>query len=259
MKYLPSLLLVFLVSCMPNDNRLTVAVSSLEESEEEVIAVEEVDTVEKKVAVEIPQCEKSTMAQYLDSLGFVNIAVEDPSIRINLKYATADNFVGEVLYKDLHEAYLHPKAMECLKKAQANLKEKHPNYSLIVYDAARPMSVQQQMWNKVKTTKNKNYVSNPANGGGLHNYGLAVDISIVDENGKALDMGTPFDFFGIEAHTSDEPTLVAKGKITEEQRQNRLLLRGVMREAGFRPLQSEWWHFNYCSRAEAKKNFKAIP
>lgn len=259
MKYLSSLLLVLLVSCMPNDNRVTVAVSTLEDGSDETLEIAEIETEEVEDTVVTPQLDKSPMAQHLDSLGFVNIAVEDPSISINLKYATADNFVGEVLYTDLHEAYLHPKAMECLKKAQANLKEKHPNYSLIVYDAARPMSVQQQMWNKVKATKNKNYVSNPANGGGLHNYGLAVDISILNEKGEALPMGTPFDFFGEAAHTTDEPTLVAKGKITEEERQNRLLLRNVMREAGFRPLASEWWHFNYCSRAEAKKNFKAIP
>ena len=258
MKYLPSLLLLLLVSCMPNDNRVTVAVSDLEREEAE-LNMAMVDTVEEEVKPVIPQTDKSEMAHHLDSLGFVNIAIEDPSIVINLKYATDDNFVGEVLYTNLHEAYLHPKAMECLKKAQKLLKEKHPGYTLIVYDAARPMSVQQQMWNKVKATKNKNYVSNPANGGGLHNYGLAVDISIVDERGKALPMGTPFDFFGIAAHTDDEQTLVANGKITEEERQNRLLLRGVMRKAGFTPLRTEWWHFNYCSRAEAKKNFKAIP
>ena len=62
-------------------------------------------------------------------------------------YATADNFTGQLLYDDLKEAYLHPDALTSLIRAQRLLKEKHPEYSLIVYDAARPMSVQQKMWN----------------------------------------------------------------------------------------------------------------
>ena len=120
---------------------------------------------------------KSRTAQCLDSLGYENIAERDTSIAIDLMYARADNFVGRVLYADLREAYLHPVAMECLLKAQRLLREKHPEYRLIVYDAARPMSVQQQMWDVVKGSSKSRYVSNPAHGGGLHNYGLAVDIS----------------------------------------------------------------------------------
>ena len=93
---------------------------------------------------------KSRTAQRLDSLGYENIAERDTSIAIDLMYARANNFVGRVLYADLREAYLHPVAMECLLKAQRLLREKHPEYRLIVYDAARPMSVQQQMWDVVK-------------------------------------------------------------------------------------------------------------
>ena len=115
---------------------------------------------------------KSRTAQCLDSLGYENIAERDTSIAIDLMYARADNFVGRVLYADLREAYLHPVAMECLLKAQRLLREKHPEYRLIVYDAARPMSVQQQMWDVVKGSSKSRYVSNPAHGGGLHNYGL---------------------------------------------------------------------------------------
>lgn len=133
---------------------------------------------------------KSRTAQCLDSLGYENIAERDTSIAIDLMYAHADNFVGRVLYADLREAYLHPVAMECLLKAQRLLREKHPEYRLIVYDAARPMSVQQQMWDVVKGSSKSRYVSNPAHGGGLHNYGLAVDISIADSLGRPLPMGT---------------------------------------------------------------------
>lgn len=206
-----------------------------------------------------PMPTKSKTALLLDSLGYENIAERDSSIIIDLMYARADNFVGRVLYNDLREAYLHPVAMKCLLKAQTLLRQCHPGYRLIVYDAARPMSVQQQMWDVVKGTNKNRYVSNPAHGGGLHNYGLAVDISIADSLGNPLSMGTPVDHLGPAAHITNEGTLVASGRITAQDRDNRRLLRSVMKEAGFTPLPSEWWHFNYCSRPEAKKHFKVIP
>lgn len=201
---------------------------------------------------------KSRTALYLDSLGYVNVAETDSTIAIDLMYARADNFTGQVLYEDLREAYLHPDAMERLCKAQQLLREAHPGYRLVVYDAARPMSVQQRMWDVVKGTSKHIYVSNPAHGGGLHNYGLAVDISILDGQGKALPMGTPVDHLGKEAHTTNERQLVLAGKITESERQNRLLLRDVMTRAGFRQLPTEWWHYNYCSRTEARRKYKPI-
>lgn len=99
-----------------------------------------------------PAPAKSRTARYLDSLGFVNIAEADSSIAIDLMYTRADNFTGTILYEDLKEAYLHPDAMKSLKQAQRLLKERRPGYSLIVYDAARPLSVQQKMWDVVKGT-----------------------------------------------------------------------------------------------------------
>ena len=184
-----------------------------------------------------PAPAKSRTARYLDSLGFVNIAEADSSIAIDLMYTRADNFTGTLLYEDLKEAYLHPDAMKSLKRAQRLLKEQYPGYSLIVYDAARPLSVQQKMWDVVKGTSKYIYVSNPSRGGGLHNYGLAVDISILDDKGTPLPMGTPVDHLGREAHITEEAVLVAQGKLTEQERENRLLLRQVMKEAGFHPTQ----------------------
>ena len=165
-----------------------------------------------------PAPAKSRTARYLDSLGFVNIAEADSSIAIDLMYTRADNFTGTLLYEDLKEAYLHPAAMKSLKRAQRLLKEQYPGYSLIVYDAARPLSVQQKMWNVVKGTSKYIYVSNPSRGGGLHNYGLAVDISILDDKGTPLPMGTPVDHLGREAHITEEAVLVAQGKLTEQER-----------------------------------------
>lgn len=212
-----------------------------------------------KLLTEPEQAIKSRIAYYLDSLGFINIAQADSSIIIDLMYTRADNFTGQVLYEDLREAYLHPDAMESLCKAQRLLKERYPDYSLIVYDAARPLSVQQKMWDLVKGTPQYQYVSNPSRGGGLHNYGLAVDASILDAQGNPLPMGTPIDYFGKEAHITEEAQLVTQDKITEQERQNRLLLRQVMREAGFRSLPSEWWHFNRYGRETAKEKYRVIP
>ena len=206
-----------------------------------------------------PAPAKSRTARYLDSLGFVNIAEADSSIAIDLMYTRADNFTGTLLYEDLKEAYLHPDAMKSLKRAQRLLKEQYPGYSLIVYDAARPLSVQQKMWNVVKGTSKYKYVSNPNRGGGLHNYGLAVDVSIQDSLGQPLPMGTKVDHLSMEAHITDEIGLVHNGKMSETERQNRLLLRKVMKETGFRALPSEWWHFNFCSRDVAKQKYKLIP
>ena len=115
------------------------------------------------------------------------------------------------------------------------------------------------MWNVVKGTKRQRYVSNPARGGGMHNYGLAVDISIIDAKGHPLDMGTPFDHLGPLSGITNEASFVKSGKLTAAQRNNRLLLRRVMKSAGFKPLPSEWWHFNYCSRSYAKAHYKPIP
>ena len=203
--------------------------------------------------------QKSKTAQQMAQQGLVDIMSVDSTIQVSLMYSRADNFTGKVLYTDLREAYLHPKAASALAKAQQALKKLRPDLSLKVYDATRPMSVQQKMWNTVAGTKKSIYVSNPRNGGGMHNYGLAVDITLCDAlSGDTLDMGTKVDFLGSYAHIDDEAGLVSRHIISKEAKKNRELLRKVMTEAGFKPLRTEWWHFNLVSRAEAKAHYKAV-
>ena len=155
-------------------------------------------------------------------------------------------------------AWLHPDAAGKLLAAHRLLKREHPQWRFMIYDAARPMSVQRKMWALVRGTDKTNYVGNPANGGGLHNYGLAVDLTILDERGMPLPMGTPFDYFGEEAHTYDEEALLKNGLITRGEYENRRLLRRLMRKAGFRSIPYEWWHFNACTRAEARQDYPVI-
>lgn len=202
--------------------------------------------------------EDSETERRMRQLGLVGIREVDSSIQVRLVYATPDNFVGKVLYRDIRKAFLLPEAALRLADAQKRLKALRPDLGLLVYDAARPLSVQREMWEIVKGTDKKEYVSNPKHGGGLHNYGAAVDVTLVDSLGNTLPMGSSFDYFGEEARPDRENSLLKQGKIILPHLRNRLLLRRVMKEAGFRPLPSEWWHFNLMSREEAKTKLPLI-
>ena len=180
----------------------------------------------------------------MQAAGLVEIKEVIPDIVVDLMYSRTDNFMGTDVYGDLSEAYLVPSFAERLKEAQKLLKrERGSRYSLIIYDAARPLSVQKRMWSVVKDTPNRKYVAPPTNGGGRHNYGLAADLSIVDTTtGEALDMGSPVDHFDETSHIGNEAALVEAGKMTPEARANRAYLHGLMKRVGLRPIRKEWWH-----------------
>lgn len=204
----------------------------------------------------------ATLDFLLFERGFVDVATISPEmIVVDLMYGRPDNFVGEIMYTPADgptKAWLHPDAAAALGKAVTALRQERPDLRLKVCDASRPMSVQRKMYATVRRTPKAPYVSNPANGGGLHNYGLAVDITLCDSTGRELPMGTPVDFLGPEANIDKEDLLVKQGKITTQERANRQLLRRIMKSAGFRPLRSEWWHFNLVSRATARARYKVI-
>ncbi len=189
---------------------------------------------------------ESSLANRMREKGLVNVQELDSTILVDLMYAKADNFVGRVLYKDLKEAFLHPEAADALIKAQELLIAIHPSYRLIVYDATRPMSIQQEMWDMVKGTPSEDYVSDPANKGGTHNYGFAVDVSIYDTlRQDTIPMGVKVDYLFSESNIDKEDQLVLTGKISAEAKSNRELLRYVMTQSGYHTLRSEYWHFNY--------------
>ncbi|MCM1029485.1 MAG: M15 family metallopeptidase [Alloprevotella sp.] len=195
----------------------------------------------------------------MESAGMVDVAALEPALAVSLMYARDDNFTGAAMYPEaFNRAYLHPEAAAALAKAQATLTETHPGLRILIADAARPMSVQRKMYQTVRGTPQAPYVSNPANGGGLHNYGLAVDVTIVDALGRPLPMGTKVDHLGPEAHIDSEEAMVKAGTITAAELENRKLLRRVMKAGGFMPLRSEWWHFNLRSRAEARRRYPLL-
>jgi D-alanyl-D-alanine dipeptidase len=204
-----------------------------------------------------PSCVyEKTMAQQ----GLVEVQQSIPGILVELKYATTDNFMHKNVYGCLQKAYLQKEVVARLKKAQDYLSASHPGYHLLIYDATRPLSKQWDLWNALPQYSPKvrsNYVANPAEHS-IHNYGSAVDLTVADEQGRPLDMGTPFDFFGEMAYPSREKALLASGKLTKESYSNRLILRKAMIHGGFMPIEYEWWHFNAFSRAEAKRRFAVL-
>ena len=195
----------------------------------------------------------SLLEQQMISSGLINVQQKEPGILVELKYSSTDNFLNTDVYGELENAYLQPDVLIKLQKAYQYLIAKDSSLTFIIYDATRPVSVQQKMWDIVQENypEKSKYVSNPKNGS-LHNYGAAVDITVATKNGTALDMGTAYDFFGEAAEPQLENSLLENGTLTEIQIQNRKILRDAMVKAGFVQLPSEWWHYNSCSREEAK-------
>ncbi|ADB40441.1 M15 family metallopeptidase [Spirosoma linguale] len=192
--------------------------------------------------------------------GLVDIQKVDPAILVELKYSTTDNFVGKDVYGDLTRAFMQPMAAKKLAAASKYLQAHHPNLRLLVYDAARPRSAQWKLWNalpELPENERQKYVADPRKGS-IHNYGCAVDLTVATADGKALDMGTKYDFFGELAYPSREKELLQTGKLTQQQIDNRQILRTAMRQGGFSPIEFEWWHFNALSREKAKMAFRIV-
>lgn len=188
--------------------------------------------------------------QYVDIGKFEGVVID-------LRYATPNNFMSENLYGDFRTAYLHQLAAEKFRQAIKNLHKEKPKWKFVVFDSLRPHSVQKKMWSKVKDTPHQEYVADPAKGS-VHNFGFALDLSLLDENGKEVDMGTPFDSFDELSQPKLEEGFLKQGKLTPQQIANRKILRQVMTAAGFLQLPHEWWHFDALPGDEVRKTFKLV-
>ena len=171
-------------------------------------------------------------------------ALSTDQYKIDLKYATEENFTKKNIYGPLTTAYVNKELFSKLEQANELLQEKLPGAKFVIYDAARPLSAQQALWDAYP---DPNFVGkpNPSRAGG-HTAGMSIDLGIVDKNGKVLPMGTGFDDFTSKASSSPsvDKALVSKGEITQEASNNRALLRDTMMSAGFTPYIKEWWHFD---------------
>ncbi|HRL71348.1 MAG TPA: D-alanyl-D-alanine dipeptidase [Flavobacterium sp.] len=161
---------------------------------------------------------------------FVNLKQYSQDFEYDMKYATEDNFLKAKVY-DCAECFLRLKTVNALIDANKKFLEK--GYKIKIFDCYRPLDIQKKMW---KIVSNPKYVADPAKGS-IHNRGGAVDITLIDSLGKELDMGTPFDFFGIEA-SHNYPN------VSDNVKQNRILLKTIMTSSGFNSFDSEWWHYN---------------
>ena len=174
---------------------------------------------------------------------FVRLKDLSPDFVYELKYATPDNFLKQAVY-DCGECYLRKSTAEAL--VNANEAFKQLGYRIKLFDCYRPLSVQKKMW---KILPGTHYVANPAKGS-KHNRGAAVDLTLVDAQGKELNMGTPFDFFGKEAHHTYT-------QHSKEVLENRKLLKETLDKYNFKSIYSEWWHYEYRPEMQSKvENFE---
>ncbi len=168
---------------------------------------------------------------YYDSTEWFNIRDLDPSIEIDIRYATENNFTGEMMY-DCGECFLRPAVAYAVKKINEDVKEKGFG-GIKIFDCYRPRPYQQRLWDKVPDQR---FVSPPSKGS-MHTRGAAVDLTILDKDGNEIDMGTDFDFFGKEAyHTYPHNDTI---------KYNRTLLKSMMYKRGFKHISTEWWHYSY--------------
>jgi D-alanyl-D-alanine dipeptidase len=151
---------------------------------------------------------------------------------LDLKYATSDNFTKQKIY-GCGRCFLRHHVAEAFLNFQAQLKQDH-NLGIILYDCYRPVQYQQKLWDIIPDWR---YVT-PPDKGSMHNRGMAIDVGIIDSIGQVLDMGTAFDHFGNASHHN-------ANNISQEAKDNRILLKSELDKYGFKAITSEWWHYSY--------------
>ena len=158
----------------------------------------------------------------------------DPTIKLDIRYATSNNFLGRPVYTEAR-AFLQKPAAEALVRANKSLRKK--GYGLIIHDGYRPWSVTKIFWDATPDDK-KQFVADPSQGS-RHNRGCAVDLSLYDLNiGKEVVMPSEYD------EMSDRSHINYTGG-SEDQRRLRDLLRSAMESEGFAVYEPEWWHYDY--------------
>ena len=178
-------------------------------------------------------------------------------LAVDLRYAGVNNFVGRNLYGSLDCAILHRLAAAGLERAVALLARRAPGHRLLVLDALRPHRVQIQLWDHLEGTDLRQYVADPARGS-IHSFGMALDATLLDPQGRELDMGSGYDEMTERSHPKLEGEHLVTGTLTPAQVGNRELLRGALYDAGFGGIDNEWWHFEMLDREHVRRNFTRV-
>jgi len=164
----------------------------------------------------------------------VELTKLDPTIRLDIRYATKNNFLGKAVYKQ-RRAFLQRPAAEALVRVNQTLRKQ--GYGLVVFDGYRPWAVTKVFWDVTPPDK-KIFVADPSKGS-RHNRGCAVDLSLFDlKTGELVKMPSEYDEMTERAHINYECA-------TADAKRLRELLRAAMSAGGFAVYEPEWWHYDY--------------
>lgn len=178
-------------------------------------------------------------------------------LQVDLRYAGRNNLLGRDLYAPHDCAWLHVQAADALALTVQWLARERPELRLRVLDAARPQRVQELFWAHVSGTPMQDYFA-PPDRGSIHSYGMAVDLTLADVQGREIDMGTPFDDTSELSHPALEHRHGAAGRLSQNQLAHRRLLRTAMLHTGWQGINTEWWHFDCGDRSEVRRFFRRI-
>ena len=218
MKNLPVILLIFLISCQQPSTTV----------QETPKTVAKASPKEEVPATKV--LKKAKILEY-NPTEWTEVITLDSTIILDLRYATENNFVKEQMY-ECGRCFLRPRVARRIYRAHQILKKR--GLGLKMFDCYRPRPIQQKLWDKVP---NANYVTPPSKGS-MHNKGAAVDLTIVNEEGDELYMGTEFDYFGEEGHHTYQD-------LPKEVLASRQLLKSTMEEVGLKAIRTEWWHYSF--------------
>ncbi|WP_032113087.1 D-alanyl-D-alanine dipeptidase [Candidatus Paracaedibacter symbiosus] len=162
-------------------------------------------------------------------MSLIEITELTHNIVLDMRYATPNNFTAEVIYAS-PRCFLHQDALFRLEVAIELAAAQGLRFKIL--DAYRPQAAQEKLWS---ICPDSNYIA-PPQSGSHHTRGIAVDLTLIDEKGNELDMGTPFDSFEVASHHG---TIM----ISKQAAHNRYLLLGIMMSAGWDLYLNEWWHY----------------
>lgn len=180
-----------------------------------------------------------------------------PGIAVDLRYASPNNFVNQDVYAGFDCAWLRREAADALMKASAWLRERQPGWRFLLLDALRPQRVQERLYAQLDGTPLVRYLAHPQRGS-IHSFGMAIDVTLINEAGVELDMGSGFDQMDLLSHPEFEVELLAQGLLTAPQLAHRGWLRAALREAGFHGISTEWWHFDLGDRVAVREQLPRV-
>jgi zinc D-Ala-D-Ala dipeptidase len=182
-------------------------------------------------------------------------------VQHDLRYAGSNNFANRVLYGsdggNYDCAWLRTEAALALEAAAAWLATQRPGWQLLVLDALRPQRVQEAIWADVRGTPAQDYFADPVRGS-IHSYGMAVDVTLLDETGTEQWMGSGFDEMTEASHPELHPQLLASGALLPHHVALRELLHSAMARHGFAGIPNEWWHFDHGDKARVRRELPRV-